>query len=98
MIFGVSEDKDYVHMMNIMKPIVNEWIFTQSDHPRALETKDLAKTAADINLDNFRLMDIESIVPEIYKDQNEDTVFIATGSIFVAAALKQAVQGEDSTC
>ena len=87
-IFGVSEDKDHKSMLAILQPIVKSWIFTRSSHPRALGLTELRKTTKQSGLENCKFMEIEQTLEILGKEESQSEIYIATGSIFVAAALK----------
>jgi dihydrofolate synthase/folylpolyglutamate synthase len=44
-IFGASRDKDWRAMIRALKPVVDLWIFTRADNPRAADPMDLAREA-----------------------------------------------------
>ena len=96
LIFGVSEDKDVISMLKIIKPTVDKFIFTKSEHPRAVEINKLEKIAEEINLNNYSLFKIDDIVPFIQKQKEKARVYVAAGSIFVAGAIKQALMMKKS--
>jgi len=89
LIFGASEDKEVRLLLKIIKPYVDHFIFTKSKHPRALGLDVLEKIALDLVLDNYSINEISSIIPLILKKSNHKEAYIATGSIFVAGAIKQ---------
>jgi len=89
LIFGASEDKEFKLMIKIIKPYINYFVFTKSNHPRALGLGELEKFAINLGLDNYSISEIENIIPFIFRKSNMDKAFIATGSIFVAGAIKQ---------
>ena len=90
LIFGVSEDKDFVKMIQIIQPFVESIVFTKSDHPRALSKKEMEAKIIPLLESKFVYRDITEIVQEIKKDK--EGVYIATGSIFIAGAVKQLFQ------
>jgi len=98
MIFGVSEDKDYLKMLEIAKPFVESWTFTQSTHPRALCTAELEIAAKKVNLANYQIQDIKSTISDLLKKNISGTVLLASGSMFIAAAVKEIIEGSDSNC
>ena len=91
LIFGASEDKEVNLMLKIIAPYVDYFIFTKSNHPRALKISKLEKIAKYLNLYNYSKCEIEKLVPLILRKSNENNVFIATGSIFVAGAIKELI-------
>jgi dihydrofolate synthase/folylpolyglutamate synthase len=88
LIFGVSEDKEVKLMLKIIKPYIDYFIFTKSEHPRALGLNILEKVALNLDLDNYSISEIGSIIPLILRNSDPDKVFIASGSVFIAGAIK----------
>ena len=89
LIFGASEDKEVKLMLEIIKPYVEHFIFTKSEHPRALGLGELEKIASSLDLDNYSISEIDSIIPLILRKSDQKKSFIASGSIFIAGAIKQ---------
>ena len=89
LIFGASEDKEVQLMLKIIKPYIDHFIFTKSEHPRALEVDKLEKYASNIDLENYSISEIDSIIPLILKKSYQKKAYIASGSIFIAGAIKQ---------
>jgi dihydrofolate synthase/folylpolyglutamate synthase len=94
LIFGVSEDKEVNQMLKIVKPYIKHIILTKSEHPRALGFDALKKIADEIMAGKYSLMAIEDIIPFIFSKNTPNTVYIASGSIFIAGAIKQLLQEE----
>ena len=89
LIFGVSEDKEVEYMLKIIRPFVHEFIFTKSDHPRALGLRELEQLAEKMGINNYSIQEIDDLIPRILEKQNRGTAYIASGSIFIAGAVKQ---------
>ena len=89
LIFGVSEDKEVKLLLKIINPYIDHFIFTKSEHPRALGLDELEKFAINLDLDNYSISKIDNIIPLILKKNNQKDAYIASGSIFVAGAIKQ---------
>lgn len=88
-IFGVSEDKEVGLLLKIIKPIIKHIIFTKSKHPRALGLDALEEIALKLCFTNYSIREIDQIIPLLLQDKNPNKVFIASGSIFVAGAIKE---------
>jgi len=88
-IFGVSEDKKVKSMLSIINPIVDKLILTNSDHPRAISSKELAKIANGIGIDNIAFSTIEEALNYAVNQINQNSAILASGSIFIAGAVKQ---------
>jgi len=89
LIFGVSEDKEVRSMLKIIKPYINHFIFTMSEHPRAMGIDEIEKVSKGLGLINYSTSEIDNIIPSILKNNKQDQVYIASGSIFIAGAIKQ---------
>ena len=96
LIFGASEDKEVKLMIKIIKPYIEHFIFTKSEHPRALGLGELEKFASSLDLDNYSIGDIGSIVPLILRKSDQKNTYIASGSIFIAGAIKQLLARQES--
>ena len=96
LIFGASEDKEVKLMIKIIKPYIEHFIFTKSEHPRALGLGELEKFASSLDLDNYSIRDIGSIVPLILRKSDQKNTYIASGSIFIAGAIKQLLARQES--
>ncbi len=89
LIFGASEDKEVRSMLQIIRPYIAHLIFTKSEHPRALGISELENFALNLDLKNYSTRKIDNIIPLILRKSKQDQVFIASGSIFIAGAIKQ---------
>jgi len=89
LIFGASEDKEVNLMLKIIKPYVEHFIFTKSEHPRALGLGELEKIASGLDLDNYSISKVDRIIQLILRKSDQKKTYIASGSIFIAGAIKQ---------
>ncbi len=89
LIFGVSEDKDVKGMLHILIPKVHSLITTQSNHPRALDSEILLRIAEKQGKNGISIPSIEDALRQTLANWTEKSVIIATGSIFVAAAIRE---------
>ncbi len=89
LIFGASEDKEVKLMLNIIKPFIDRFVLTKSEHPRALGLGELEKIVSKLDLDNYSISEIDNIIPLILRESGQDQAFVASGSIFIAGAIKQ---------
>lgn len=88
-VFGVSEDKNIRTMLQIIKPVVNTLIITQSTHPRALETERIQELADLIGISSVCVEKVEDAKEKAEALSNENSVIIAAGSIFIAGAFRE---------
>ena len=96
LIFGASEDKEVKLMVKIIKPYVDHFIFTKSEHPRALGLDKLEKLASSLDLNNYSMCEIDSIIPLILRKSDQKKAYIASGSIFIAGAIKQLFKKQEN--
>jgi len=96
LIFGVSEDKEVRSMLKIIKPYINHFIFTMSEHPRAMGIDEIEKITKGLGIINYSTSEIDNIIPPILKNNKQDQVYIASGSIFIAGAIKQLLAGREN--
>ena len=96
LIFGASEDKEVKLLLKIINPYIDHFIFTKSEHPRALGLDELEKVALDLDLDNYSISEIASIIPLILKKSDQEEAYIASGSIFVAGGIKKLLTKQEN--
>lgn len=89
MIFGASEDKDVIGMLTAFHGTINHFIFTESIHPRAMSVEALEKIGHTLGLSFECIIPLEKAVLMICSTLPLDEVCIATGSVFIAAAVKE---------
>jgi dihydrofolate synthase/folylpolyglutamate synthase len=89
MIFGASEDKDVEKMISAFRGTINYFIFTESTHPRAMAVGQLEKIGKNLDVHSESSLPIELVVSKICSTLPIDEVCIATGSVFIAAAVKE---------
>jgi dihydrofolate synthase / folylpolyglutamate synthase len=89
LIFGASEDKDIDGMLKIIIPRIHLLITTQSIHPRALEAGKVLRIAQEHGKKGISIPSIEDAFKLALEKWTEKSVIIATGSIFVAAAIRE---------
>lgn len=92
-VFGASRDKNLGQMMDALaslKPVV---VVTQSRHPRAASISELARGFAMRGLEVHQSMDTWQAVQKARSLVSENGYVIATGSLFLAAEVREAVLG-----
>jgi dihydrofolate synthase/folylpolyglutamate synthase len=97
LIFGASEDKDITGMMDELLPRVKTVIATRSFHPRAIEPQKLVELAAQFGkpincVEKVELGLTEAMKTakfEMQQNQGIKVIVLATGSIFIAAAVRE---------
>jgi len=88
-IFGASEDKNVKSMLSIINPVVDLLILTNSNHPRAISCKELANIANGIGIENIAFSTVEAALDYAVNQINQNSAILASGSIFIAGAVKQ---------
>ncbi len=89
LLFGASEDKDIYGMFAELMPRVKQVIATQSIHPRAMEANKLVELAHQFGMRAQAVMPLERALETVLALAGEDTVIVATGSLFIAAAVRE---------
>jgi len=95
LIFGASEDKDIRGMFEVLFPVVDDIIVTKSIHPRAFEPENLAGIASQLQRNVKVTQSLEEAL-ELISGKSSDDVILITGSIFVAAGVKEIITQEKS--
>ena len=92
LLFGVSADKDITGMLEILGDEADAIILTRSFHPRAADPAQLAAVARRLNPDKTIIVteDVEPGLQRALALARPDDLILATGSIFVVAAAREA--------
>ncbi|MDP2965739.1 MAG: folylpolyglutamate synthase/dihydrofolate synthase family protein [Pelolinea sp.] len=93
LIFGVSEDKAVASMLKIIQPLIKTLIITKSQHPRALELYKIKDIAEGLRIPSALEEEIKNAIGEALVRSDESTAIVATGSIFIAGAVKENFKG-----
>jgi dihydrofolate synthase / folylpolyglutamate synthase len=96
MIFGASEDKDTTGMLTELLPNVSRVLTTQSIHPRAIPPADLCEIVRELGRPAEAFSTVEAALDEALRIAGNDGLIVGTGSIFLAAAVRQAWQAVHS--
>lgn len=89
LLFGVSEDKDVSGMIQVFRSRVERIIASKSVHPRALGATEIIEIAKKRGIKGEAIIPIKSALRKAIHYWDENSVIIATGSVFVAAAVKE---------
>ncbi len=90
LVFGASEDKDIDGMFAELLPRVDKVIATKSVHPRAIEPEELVKLAHRFGKQAIALSSVEEALSEANRLAQREAAILVTGSIFIAAAAREA--------
>jgi len=88
LIFGASADKELDDMFREILPRVERVITTQSQHPRAADSQELADRIQHHGLPVEAVSPAESALAKALELAGKDKGIIVTGSIFMAAAIR----------
>ncbi len=88
LIFGASEDKDIDGMFAELLPRVVQVIATRSFHPRAIEPEKLVALAHTFGCPARAIEKVEDALDEALSIADDEALVLVTGSIFVAAAIR----------
>jgi dihydrofolate synthase / folylpolyglutamate synthase len=89
MIFGASEDKDIEGMFAELMPRVRQVIATRSYHPRSLAPEKIVELAHRYGRPAKLVAEIEEALKEAIRQAEGDALVLATGSLFVAAGVRE---------
>jgi len=89
LIFGASEDKDVHGMFAELMPRVRNVIATQSVHPRAMDANQLVELAHSFGVAAKVVLPLEVALETALVEADGEAVILATGSIFIAAAIRE---------
>jgi dihydrofolate synthase/folylpolyglutamate synthase len=89
LIIGASEDKDIEGIFRELMPRTQQVIATRSFHPRAIDPQELAALARRFGCPARVIVPIEEALTYAIRLADEHTLVLATGSLFVAAAVRQ---------
>ncbi len=92
LLFGASEDKDINGMFAELMPRVKRVIATQSIHPRAIEAQKLVDLAHTYGVPAQAVLPLEKALETALELAGADSVVLAAGSLFIAAAVREAWQ------
>jgi dihydrofolate synthase/folylpolyglutamate synthase len=90
LVFGASEDKDVPGMFVELLPRVSRLIATQSVHPRAMEADKLVEIAHQFGSRAQAVLPLEDSLITACEMASDEAIVLVTGSIFVAAAARDA--------
>ncbi len=93
MIFGASEDKDIESMLKVIQPLIKTLIITKSEHPRAMELKKIKDISDKLEIPSILETNIKNAIGEALVNSDDSTAVLATGSIFIAGAVKVNFKG-----
>lgn len=90
LVFGASEDKDITGMLAELAPITWQVIATKSFHPRAIEPERLQEIAHQFELPVKIVPEVPEALEEAIRFAGNDSLVLVTGSIFIAAGVREA--------
>ena len=86
LVIGISADKDYQTMLQVLAPHANVLVATQAQHVRALDAQVLAENARKYLPSNSRLEIVPNVVEALERARqlaNTEDLILITGSFFV---------------
>jgi dihydrofolate synthase/folylpolyglutamate synthase len=92
LLFGASEDKDISGMFAELMPRVSQVVATKSIHPRAIDPEKLVEMARQYDRPAKAVSEIERALDVALEIADGEAIVLATGSIFVAAAVREVWQ------
>lgn len=94
LLFGASEDKDISGMFAELMPRVSQVVATKSIHPRAIDPEKLVELAQQYGRPAKAVSEIEQALAVALEIADSKGIVLATGSIFVAAAVREVWQAQ----
>lgn len=89
MIFGVSADKDVGAFIEQLGPRLKQVVATRAEHPRAMPPEVLAERVRGLGIAAAAAPTVEAALPLALELAGEEALVLATGSVFLAAAVRQ---------
>jgi dihydrofolate synthase/folylpolyglutamate synthase len=88
LVFGASEDKDVEGMFAELLPGMVQVIATQSVHPRALDADEIVRIAEKFEIPARAIKNVTDAVDIAFESAGKTCGILATGSLFIAAAVR----------
>ena len=92
-IFGASRDKNLGQMMDALVPLNPVVVVTQSRHPRAASLSEMVRGFAERGVEAHQSMDVWQAVQRAKSLLSGDGYIVATGSLFLAAEVREVILG-----
>jgi dihydrofolate synthase/folylpolyglutamate synthase len=92
LLFGASEDKDIRGILTSLLPRVKQVIASESIHPRALAADKIVTWVHQFGLPAQAVLPLEQALQQALQAAGDEAIVVATGSLFIAAATRQAWQ------
>jgi dihydrofolate synthase/folylpolyglutamate synthase len=87
-IFGVSIGKDAKGMLNALLPVTSSILFSRSTHPKSISTEALVQLSNELGYQSNALDTVEEALEKKVKKLGDEDVLLCTGSLFIAAAVR----------
>ena len=92
LLFGASEDKDIRGIFTALLPRVKQVIASESIHPRALAADKIVTWVHQFGLPAQAVLPLEQALQQALQAAGDEAIVVVTGSLFIAAAARQAWQ------
>jgi dihydrofolate synthase/folylpolyglutamate synthase len=92
LIFGASADKDLPAMLAVLAPRARRLILTRAPNVRAADPNQLAEIAAGLGATAEVVPDVDEALARALDGAGDERVIVATGSVFIAGAVRDAWQ------
>ena len=92
-IFGASRDKNLGQMMDALAPLKPVVVVTRSRHPRAASLAEMVRGFSMLGLEVHQSMDTWQAAQKARSLVSENGYVMATGSLFLAAEVREVVLG-----
>jgi len=88
LLFGASRGKEILQMLEILIPQCSHCVVSQSVHTKAEDTEELVKLALDAGFIVKGIKPIEKALAFCIEKCDTESLILAIGSVFVAAAVR----------
>ena len=93
LLVGVSRDKNIEGIVRELAQLSPKVIATRTRHPRAASTAEVARTFASMGVPALEVEPTEKALNAALEMSGENDLVLATGSLFLAAEIKEAIKG-----
>ncbi len=93
LLVGVSRDKNIEGIVEELAQLSPKVIATRSRHPRAASTTEVAHAFASLGISSLEVEPTDRALAAALVIAGEDDLVLATGSLFLAAEIREAIKG-----
>ncbi len=91
-ITGMLKDKDISKVINIVGPLLSEFILTHPDNKRAMSEHDLQKIVLEVNPCCTISRDVNDAVKLAFEKSNDNTAILVFGSLYLCSQVRPLIK------